>query len=658
MAALSAGGALGVVGLTGPAAAAPTLSVTPATNLTAGEKVTVTGSGFAASGIGGLLECNTDPTQPTIEVDGVTQAPVGCSNPLGDVVTADSNGDINSTFSVLAGVIGPPATGTDSIGNPASQDAQNYPCPPTPNQTLQGVTCSIAYGQLSGDQGTATISFPTAVASSLPSVIVGDAYAQGTVTGGIGPYTAKVTSGSLPPGLTMATSGADAGQITGTPTTPGTYTFSVQGTDSTMQSASGSLSIQVLPMAISTTSLPQAFLGASYDQTLGVNGGFSPYTWSVSSGTLPPGLKLDPSTGEISGNPTSGGSFNFTVEAQDSGNPTNTATQALTINVVTPKPTVTIAVNPPSPDLNPPGALGGQPLTITVTVAPPPGGPTPTGTVVISDQQGSLCTFCTLPPGSDQVTQTISTAGTFSPGTYDFQASYGGNSIYDPATATLKHYVIGAKAKLQVELSPSSPQGLNKSVAVKVALLNNPSVTPPTGYVTVSEDGKPLCSVATLHLDANGQANASCHTKAIDLGVGRHRFQVTYSGDPRYPAMTSPKEPFVVKYTPTVTETSSLSGPVPPGTSLTLKAHVAGPYKVPPPATGTVNFLAGKGSGVYVCFGVPLQDGVAVCHTTTKVYTSSKMWAHFNGAYKYFKARSKPIQVKVVKPHKPHHHKG
>ncbi len=54
----------------------------------------------------------------------------------------------------------------------------------------------------------------------------------------------------------------------------------------------------------------------AYSQTLAVSGGLSPYTWTVTAGTLPAGLTLS-SGGVISGTPTTAGSSTFTVQAED-----------------------------------------------------------------------------------------------------------------------------------------------------------------------------------------------------------------------------------------------------------------------------------------------------------------------------------------------------
>jgi hypothetical protein len=113
----------GVLGLAGPAAAAAALTATPNTNLTNGQVVSVSGSGFSANGIGAIVECNSDPNQPTISVAG-NPVPVGCSNPLNAIHGTNASGDLPATnFTVVSPTPGPPATGTDSSGGDAATDA-------------------------------------------------------------------------------------------------------------------------------------------------------------------------------------------------------------------------------------------------------------------------------------------------------------------------------------------------------------------------------------------------------------------------------------------------------------------------------------------------------------------------------------------------------
>lgn len=86
------------------------------------------------------------------------------------------------------------------------------------------------------------------------------------------------------------------------------------------------------PVVVSTASLADGTVGSAYSQSLTASGGVAPYTWAVSSGTLPAGLTLS-AAGSISGTPTAPGSVSFTVSATDSASPAATTTKALSINV-------------------------------------------------------------------------------------------------------------------------------------------------------------------------------------------------------------------------------------------------------------------------------------------------------------------------------------
>lgn len=151
-------------------------------------------------------------------------------------------------------------------------------------------------------------------------------------TDGTMPYTWSVSSGSLPPGLTLSS----AGVISGTPTIDGGYNFTmqVQDNDAPQRSATKSLAITINPNKprITTEFLTYGTVGQSYPSTtLSATGGKPSYTWSLVSGSLPPGLSL--SGGGISGTPTVAGTYAFTVRATDSGSPARTADKTLSIAI-------------------------------------------------------------------------------------------------------------------------------------------------------------------------------------------------------------------------------------------------------------------------------------------------------------------------------------
>jgi hypothetical protein len=88
------------------------------------------------------------------------------------------------------------------------------------------------------------------------------------------------------------------------------------------------------PPCITTTELPPAELNAPYEATLEAVGGTPPYTWSIVSGSLPPGLLLS-SDGTVTGIPTATGVFTFTLEVVDSMGASARLTQTLEVTVET-----------------------------------------------------------------------------------------------------------------------------------------------------------------------------------------------------------------------------------------------------------------------------------------------------------------------------------
>jgi hypothetical protein len=172
--------------------------------------------------------------------------------------------------------------------------------------------------------------------TSLANGTAGVAYsATLAATGGVTPYVWSIVSGSLPAGLSL---NASTGVISGTPTSAGTSSFTVQVTDAQnpADSDTQALSLTINPPAplnITTTSLPDARRNRSYSQTLQATGGVKPYTWSLAAGVLPPGLSLNSSTGVISGTPPTRGTWSFTVRVQDSQAPAASDTQALSLQV-------------------------------------------------------------------------------------------------------------------------------------------------------------------------------------------------------------------------------------------------------------------------------------------------------------------------------------
>lgn len=98
----------------------------------------------------------------------------------------------------------------------------------------------------------------------------------------------------------------------------------------------GSAASQTDPGALQIlTQSPQAIVaGENFNFPVVAQSGFAPYTWRCIEGELPPGLKLHPHKGVISGVPTAPGEYHFTLAVADSNVPHQQAQRGLTIIVI------------------------------------------------------------------------------------------------------------------------------------------------------------------------------------------------------------------------------------------------------------------------------------------------------------------------------------
>src|SRR5262249_34232703 len=119
---------------------------------------------------------------------------------------------------------------------------------------------------------------------------------------------------------------------------------------------------------ISPAALPAATVDGSYSQAITANSGNPTYTFSISAGSLPPGLSLD-SGGLLSGTPTTAGTYPFTVEVTDAA--ASTATQAYSFSVQQASTTANLSTTCQTEFVE------NQPFTFTVAIS----GNSPSGSV-------------------------------------------------------------------------------------------------------------------------------------------------------------------------------------------------------------------------------------------------------------------------------------
>ena len=175
--------------------------------------------------------------------------------------------------------------------------------------------------QTTSNTVTFTIAEPLVITtpSILPPGTVGVPYFTPlNASGGIPPYTWARLSPftTLPPRLRVDEEGA----IVGTPSSAGTFRFGIRVADDAATIATQNVEITIVePLTITLNPmLPPGTVGTPYGLTLTASGGTPPYTWSIVSGALAPGLTLNSATGAIGGTPSLPGLFDFVALAADS----------------------------------------------------------------------------------------------------------------------------------------------------------------------------------------------------------------------------------------------------------------------------------------------------------------------------------------------------
>jgi large repetitive protein len=344
----------------------------------------------------------------------------------------------------------------------------------------------------------------TSAPITLPSTSVGANYTSSTFTEPTA-GTWAVSAGALPPGLALTSlAAATTDTISGTPTSDGTYDFTITVTDTvTPATYSQAYVLTVTGIGPNTLTTP-ILVNSAYKSTTLTTA--TAGTWAITSGALPTGLALtsaaSSTTDTISGTPTVNGTYNFTVTVSDSTTPA-TYVQAYTLVVASQIPQPKFSLLPTVAALEHPIALittGGAGIN-TPTFAVTNG--TATGCSITGTTLTATTTGTCLVTASEASSPTF-LAATAGPVTFTFVAN-------PPPPAVLKATHVKGTAVI------------GKTVTLTIAGANfsgKPTIkssNPGTRVAVTRDTGKSL----TVKVTASAKAHKGAGTLTITEGSGK-----------------------------------------------------------------------------------------------------------------------------------------
>ena len=560
------------------------ISGTLEAGLTLGSNCVITGTP-TASGAAMVTVQATDSKTPATTSTGTVTVTI---SPASLAITTGTlpNGTVGVTYSSTIGVSGgtAPYTCTITAGTLPAGLALGANCLVSGNPTV-ATTANLTVKATDSSNPTLTATGPVSLTISpapatltlgnLPPGTVGQPY-MGTipVTGGTGPYTCTLKSGSLPAGLVLNTNCT----VTGTPTGGGGLNPIVSVTDSGSPTATGSgpVTITINPaLAISTGTLPNGTVGVTYSSTIGVANGTAPYTCTITSGTLPAGLTLGANC-LVSGTPTVATTANLTVKATDSSNPTLTATGPVSLTIVAAPVTLTPG--------NPPAGTVGSPYTGVIPVS---GGTAPytcalkSGVLPAGLTLGTNCGLTGTPTAPGGVTITVSV----------------GDSSNPPASGS---------GSVTITINPATP----------ILSLGNPPAatvgTPYTGVIPVTGGNGPYTCTLNSGVVPAGLTLTNCTLTGTPTAPGSPVLNITATDSSNPQGTTTGNVTLTVNPVPPLTLTGSLPNAI-LGTPYTQTLHAAGgvaPY--------TYSLTAGS-----LPAGLTLSSSGVISGTPTAVGASS-----------------------------------
>ena len=270
----------------------------------------------------------------------------------------------------------------------------------------------------------------------------------------------------------------------------------------------GTITNDDVPVTVSPGTLPNGTVATAYSQTITASGGTGPFSFAVTAGALPAGLTLSVG-GALSGTPSAGGTFNFTVTASDSSAFPGPFSGSRAYTLVIAAPTIVLPATPLAG-----GTLG---TAYSAAITPASGGTAPYSYAVTA---GALPGGLTLNASTGAVSGTPSALGTFN---FSITAT-------DSSTGTGPYTATQAYAITVIDEPPTGGSS-SLTVAYNAAATNVP--------LTLSGGAPTSLAIGTP--PANGTAIVSgtiikVHTANVDYKGHIHRCTET---DPQYEIKSS-----------------------------------------------------------------------------------------------------------------------
>ncbi|KAB7702952.1 IPT/TIG domain/outer membrane autotransporter barrel domain-containing protein, partial [Plesiomonas shigelloides] len=259
------------------------------------------------------------------------------SSPTITNISPTSGSSTGGTSVTLTGTNFTGATGVSFGGTAATGytvDSQTQITATTPAHSAGSVSVSVTTPSGNATQANGFTYIQAPVAGSVTKTVTANS-SNNAITLNLSGGTA--TSVAVAANASHGTATASGTSITYTPTAgySGSDSFTYTATNAAGTSTAATVSITVTAPTLSLTpsTLSAGTVAAAYSATISAGSGTAPYSYAVTLGSLPDGLILNTSTGELSGTPTADGTSNFTITATDANSATGARAYSLVIGV-------------------------------------------------------------------------------------------------------------------------------------------------------------------------------------------------------------------------------------------------------------------------------------------------------------------------------------